>query len=222
MAKTRILLADDHAMFRQGIRAVLSNEADMEIVGEASNASEAVEKANELRPDIVLMDIDMTGMCSFEATRIIRRNRPEIKVIMLTMHSHEEYLAQCMEVGGGGYVLKEGACSQLVTAIRDVARGGSYLSPRMLTQLVEDFRTRLHKTNGVTSRMTSLTPREREVMKLLAEGNSVKDIAEILSLSVKTVEAHKFNLMRKLDIHNRSQLIQYAIQKRIINVQPIA
>ena len=222
MSKTRILIADDHAMFRQGIRAVLSGEADMEIVGEASNAAEAVEKASELRPDIVLMDIDMTGMCSFEATRIIRRNRPEARVIMLTMHSHEEYLAQCMEVGGGGYVLKEAACSQLVVAIRDVARGGSYLSPRMLTRLVEDFRSRLNKTtSGITSRMTSLTPREREVMKFLAEGNSVKEIAETLSLSVKTVEAHKFNLMRKLDIHNRSQLIQYAIQKRIINVQPI-
>ena len=222
MSKTRTLIADDHAMFRQGIRAVLSGEADMEIVGEASNAAEAVEKASELRPDIVLMDIDMTGMCSFEATRIIRRNRPEARVIMLTMHSHEEYLAQCMEVGGGGYVLKEAACSQLVVAIRDVARGGSYLSPRMLTRLVEDFRSRLNKTtSGITSRMTSLTPREREVMKFLAEGNSVKEIAETLSLSVKTVEAHKFNLMRKLDIHNRSQLIQYAIQKRIINVQPI-
>ncbi|HYO79887.1 MAG TPA: response regulator transcription factor [Bryobacteraceae bacterium] len=217
MSKIRVLLADDHQMFRQGIRTILSFESDLEVVAEACNATEAVEQTTELRPDIVLMDIGMTGLCSFEAIRAIKRNRPEVKIMMLTMHSDEEFLVRGMEVGATGYVLKESAASELVAAIREVWLGGHYLSPRMLNQLVEDFRTRL-QSNGRNSRISMLTPREREVMKLLAEGNSVKEIAGDLGLSVKTVEAHKFNLMRKLDIHNKAQLVQYAIQKRIITV----
>jgi two-component system response regulator NreC len=211
------MLADDHTLFRQGIKTMISAEADMEIVGEAQNGSDAVEKATEVRPDVVLMDIGMPGLSSFEATRQIKKNRPETRVLFLTMYDDEDYLVEGMEVGASGYVLKDSPSAQLTAAIRDICRGGSYLSPRMLSQLVDDFRTRIKSATRLP-RFATLTTREREVLKLLAEGNSVKEIACDLSLSVKTVEAHKFNLMRKLDIHNKAQLVQYAIQKKIIKI----
>jgi two-component system response regulator NreC len=221
MSKIRIIVADDHTLFRQGVKTLLSAEPDIEVVAEASNGSEAAEKAAELRPDVVLLDIGMPGTSSFETTRQIKRNRPETKVLFLTMYDDEEYLVEGMEVGANGYVLKDSPAGQLVSAIRDVHRGGSYLSPRMLSQLVDDFRTRV-KTNERVPRFATLTPREREVLKMLAEGNSVKEVACQLNLSVKTVEAHKFNLMRKLDIHNKAHLVQYAIQRKIIKIAEIA
>ena len=217
MAKIRILLTDDHTLFRQGIKTLISAETDMEVVGEASNGGDSVTKAAETRPDVVLMDIGMQGLSSFEAARQIRRNRPETKILFLTMYDDEDYLVECMEVGAGGYVLKDSPATQLLSAIRDVNRGGSYLSPRMLSQLVDDFRSRIKSAHRLP-RFATLTTREKEVLKLLAEGNSVKEIANNLKLSVKTVEAHKFNLMRKLDIHNKAQLVQYAIQKKIIKI----
>jgi len=217
MAKIRILLADDHTLFRQGMKTLLATEADTEVVGEASNGKEAADMAEQLRPDVVLMDIGMPGPSSFEMTRQIRRNRPEAKVLFLTMYDDEDYLVEGMEVGASGYVLKDSPAQQVLEAVRDVHRGGSYLSPRMLSQLVDDFRTRI-KSNERLPRFATLTPREKEVLKMLAEGNSVKEVACQLDLSVKTVEAHKFNLMRKLDIHNKAQLVQYAIQKKIIKI----
>ena len=217
MAKIRVLLTDDHTLFRQGIKTLISAEPDMEVVGEASNGGDAVTRAADVRPDVILMDIGMAGLSSFEATRQIRKNRPEAKVLFLTMYDDEDYLVECMEVGAGGYVLKDSPALQLLSAIRDVNRGGSYLSPRMLSQLVDDFRSRIKSATRLP-RFATLTTREKEVLKLLAEGNSVKEIAGDLNLSVKTVEAHKFNLMRKLDIHNKAQLVQYAIQKKIIKV----
>src|SRR5574341_414266 len=135
MAKTRILLADDHTLFRQGVKTLLSVEPDMEVIAEASNGTEAAGKAAELRPDVVLMDIGMPGSSSFETTRQIKRNRPETKVLFLTMYDDEDYLVEGMEVGASGYILKDSPAGQLVAAIRDVQRGGSYLSPRMLSQL---------------------------------------------------------------------------------------
>ncbi len=219
--KIRVLLADDHTLFRQGIRTLISAEPDMEIVGEAPNGGDAIEKATEMKPDLVLMDIGMPGLSSFEATRQIRKNRPETKVLFLTMYDDEDYLVEGMEVGASGYVLKDSPSQQLVAAMRDVIRGGSYLSPRMLSQLVDDFRNRVKSANRLP-RFATLTAREREVLKMLAEGNSVKEIACDLNLSVKTVEAHKFNLMRKLDIHNKAQLVQYAIQKKIIKLPNLA
>jgi len=217
MSKIRIMLADDHTLFRQGIRTLISVEPYMEVVGEAGNGGDAVEKCTEFRPDVVLMDIWMPGLSSFEATRQIKKNRPEKKVLFLTMYDDEDYLVEGMEVGASGYVLKDSPAAQLVAAVRDICRGGSYLSPRMLSQLVDDFRSRIKSANRLP-RFATLTTREREVLKMLAEGNSVKEIACDLSLSVKTIEAHKFNLMRKLDIHNKAQLVQYAIQKKIIKI----
>jgi two-component system response regulator NreC len=221
MSEIRILLADDHTLFRQGVRNLLSAETDMKVVDEVSNGSDAIERAAELRPDIVLLDIGMPGFSSFEAARQIRKNRPETKVIFLTMYDDEDYLVEGMDVGASGYVLKDSPAAQLLSAIRDVSRGGTFLSPRMLSQLVDDFRSRV-KSETHTPRLATLTAREKEVLKMLAEGLSVKEIACALDLSVKTVEAHKFNLMRKLDIHNKAQLVQYAIQKKILKVPMLA
>src|SRR4051794_11269712 len=217
MSKLRILLTDDHTLFRQGIRTLLASETDFEVVGEARNAMDSVAMAHDLRPDVVLMDIGMPGLSSFEATRLIRKERPDTKVVFLSMYDDEDYLAECVDIGGSGYVLKDSPADQLVTAIREVARGGSFLSPRLLTRLVDGFRM---QGRGVERqpRFGTLTKREREILKMLAEGLSVKEIASGFELSVKTVEAHKFNLMRKLDIHNKAQLVQYAIQKKVIRL----
>lgn len=217
MAKIRILLTDDHTLFRQGLRTLLAAEPDMEIVGEASNASEAISFAQEQRPDVVLMDVGMPGLSSFEATRQIRKQRPETRVIFLSMYDDEDYLSESVEIGASGYILKESPADQLVSAIREVHRGGNYLSPRLLARLVDDFRVQ-NRSSMRQPRFGTLTKREREIMKLLAEGKSVKEAATEFNLSVKTVEAHKFNLMRKLDIHNKAQLVQYAIQKKVIRL----
>jgi two-component system, NarL family, response regulator NreC len=217
MAKIRVFLADDHTLFRQGVKTLIGAEAEMEVAGEAGNAGDAVSRVAELRPDVVLMDISMPGASCFEATRQIRKNRPETKVLFLSMYDDEDYLAQGMDSGASGYVLKDSPAEQLVEAITEVHRGGSYLSPRMVSHLVDDFRSRVKSENRMP-RFGTLTRREIEVLKILAEGNSVKEIANALNLSVKTVEAHKFNLMRKLDIHNKAHLVQYAIQKKIIRL----
>src|SRR5579864_718556 len=217
MAKIRVLLTDDHTLFRQGLRTLLSGEPDIEILAEASNAADAVRLAAELKPDIVLMDIGMTGLSSFEATRQIGRQRPETRVIFLSMYDDEEYLAEAIDIGAGGYILKESPAEQLISAIREVHRGGHYLSPRLLNRLVDGFGIQGRFVTG-QPHPEKLTRREREVTKLLAEGRSVKEVASALNLSVKTIEAHKFNLMRKLDIHNKAQLVQYAIRKKIIKI----
>ena len=217
MAKIRVLLADDHMLFRQGVRQLLASEPDLEVVAEVPNAADAMARSSDLRPDVVLMDIAMPGFSSFEAVREIRKERPDTRVLFLTMYDDEDYLVEAMDVGASGYILKDSAASQLVTAVREVHKGGSYLSPRMLSQLVDDFRSCV-KSAGRTPRFATLTPREKEVLKMLAEGLSVKEIACAIDLSVKTVEAHKFNLMRKLDLHNKAQLVQYAIQKKIIRI----
>jgi DNA-binding NarL/FixJ family response regulator len=218
MSKIKVLVTDDHTLFRQGIRTLIAAEADMEVAAEAGNAMEAVALSQQLRPDVVLMDIGMAGMSSFEATRLIRKERPEVKVIFLSMYDDEDYLAECVEMGANGYILKDSPADQLIMAIREVQRGGSYLSPRLLARLVDDFRTQGRGGPVRPPRFGTLTKREREILKMLAEGKSVKEIAASFELSVKTVEAHKFNLMRKLDIHNKAQLVQYAIQKKIIRL----
>lgn len=217
MMKLRILLTDDHTLFRQGLRNLLEAEYDMQVVGEAQEGGEAVAKALELRPDLVLMDIGMPGLPSFEAVRQIRRQRPEVKVVFLSMYDDEDYLHQCLEAGGAGYLLKDSPADQLITAIREVRRGGRPLSPRVLAKLSLEPGAR-DPQERFKPRLRLLTPRERETLKLIAEGHSVKEIAVKLRLSTKTVEAHKFNLMRKLDIHNKALLVQFAIKQKIINI----
>ena len=218
MSKIRVLLTDDHTLFRKGIRNLLSREADIEVVGEAENGSQSVEKVAELNADVVLLDIGMSGLSSFEATRQIKKIRPETKILFLTMYDDEDYLVECMEVGGNGYVLKDSPAPQLLAAIRDVYRGGSYLSPKMLSQLVGDFRSRIKTMTHCQPRVATLTRRQKVILKFLAEGQSVKEIATHLNLGVNTVEAHKFNLMRKLDIHNKARLVHYAVRHKIIRI----
>ena len=215
MNKIRCLVVDDHVLLRQGVRRLLEGEMDFHVVADVGSAAEALEKVREFRPDIVLMDIGMSGLSSFDAVRIIRKEFPLTKVIFLTMYEDEEYMLKCFDAGASGYVLKDTPVPELFAAVREVYHGGTYFSTRLLGRVVEDLRV-----NGRPARRQSdiLTPREREVIKLLAEGNSVKQTAEVLGLSAKTVEAHKFNLMRKLDIHNKAQLVTYAIQKKIVSV----
>jgi DNA-binding NarL/FixJ family response regulator len=203
-------------LFRQGIRNLLAAEPDLEVAGEAANAADALALIEQTHPDTVLMDIGMPGLSSFEAAREIRKQHPGTRVIFLSMYDDEDYVSECVEIGASGYVLKDSPVDQLLTAIREVSRGGTFLSPRLLSRLVDGFR--MHGHGDGRPRLGALTKREREILKMLAEGRSVKEIASAFDLSVKTIEAHKFNLMRKLDIHNKAQLVQYAIQKKIIRL----
>ena len=211
------LVVDDHTLFREGLRRLLECEPDLVVVGEAADAAEALGKVRELRPDVVLMDISMPGVSSFEAARTIEKHFPSTRLIFLTMYEDEEYLLQSLDVGASGYVLKDAPAPRLINAVREVHQGRKYLSPQVVEKLVDDFRSRSAGSPG-TPRSATLTPREREVVKMIAEGNSVREIASTLGLSMKTIEAHKFNLMRKLDIHNKAQLVTYAIQKKIVKM----
>ncbi|HXW91110.1 MAG TPA: response regulator transcription factor [Terriglobales bacterium] len=213
----RCIIVDDHALFREGLRHVLESEPDFEVVGEAGDAVQGQELVRELKPDVVLMDIAMPGTASFEAARLMAKDAPDTRLILLTIDQDEDYLLQFLKVGATGYIPKDTAAPNLLSAVREVYQGRKYLSPQMLGKLVDDFRSR-GKVRGGQSRGVTLTPREREVVKMIAEGYSVKEIAVRLGRSVKTVEAHKFNLMRKLDIHNKAQLVTYAIQKKIVKM----
>jgi two-component system, NarL family, response regulator NreC len=217
----RIVLADDHTLFRQGIANLLSVESTLQVVGEACNGAEAVSRCAELHPDVLIMDISMPGLSCFEAARQIKKARPETKILFLSMFDDEDYLTQALESGASGYIVKDAPAQQLRAAVVEIGRGGTYLGPKMLAHLVDDFRGRL-KMPAKVPRFNTLTPREGEVLKSLAEGQSVKDIACELTLSVKTVEAHKFNLMRKLDIHNKAHLVHYAVQKKIVHLTACA
>ncbi len=212
----KCIVVDDHTLFREGLRRLLESETDFQVVGEASDAMQALQKVREVHPDVVLMDIGMPGMSSFEAARLIEKNSPGTRLIFLTMYEDEEYLLQSLDVGAAGYVLKDAPAPKLINAVREVHQGRKYLSPQVLGKVVA-FRSQLQGSHG-QARSSTLTPREREVLKMIAEGNSVKEIASLLGLSIKTVEAHKFNLMRKLKIHNKAQLVTYAIRRKIVNM----
>ena len=214
--RIRCVLADDHTLLRDGVRRLLEETSDFAVVGEAADASEALKQVIEYRPDIVLLDISMPGMSSFEAARLIEEHCKETRIVFLTMHEDQEYLTQALRSGASGYLLKDTPAPILLQALRNVHRGERSLSPRILRQLQEDGAGR--PAGRARPDRTTLTPREREVMKLLAEGQTVKQAAGQLGVSVKTVEAHKFNLMRKLDIHNKAQLVTVAIRKKIVSV----
>ena len=213
--KVRIVVCDDHALFAEGVKAILRDDRSIEVIGQAREGRQAVELARKLRPDIVLMDIEMPGLNGFEATRLIRKSAEGTKIIMLTMHSDEEVVARCLDAGAAGYILKDVPPSQLVDAIHAVEAGGKYMSPEPLKKIIDRFGVRRGRT---TTNYDLLTSREREVLKLLADGLTVKQVAARLNLSVKTVDVHKYNLMNKLDIHDRSELIKYAIRKGLIRV----
>jgi RNA polymerase sigma factor (sigma-70 family) len=214
--KIRILIVDDHTLLRDGIQSLLEEQEDIVIVGQAEDGREAVRLAHQLRPHVVLMDIAMPLLNGLEATRQIKREHPEINVLVLTMYDHEEYFRQMLEVGASGYIIKRAAASELVAAIRAVSQGEAVLSPVITRLLLEEY---LHRdANKMESDPDALSPREREVLQLIAEGKTSREIAEIMHLSVKTVQSHRTSLMQKLDLHDRGDLIKYAIQKKIIEL----
>ena len=217
MKKIRVLIVDDHTLVRAGIRSLLALVADIEVVGEASDGKEALEKVGELAPDVVLMDLAMPVMGGLEATRRICRNFPKTKVLILTQYDDKEYVFPVIEAGASGFISKTAVSSELAVGIRSVYHGDSYLSPSVAKLLVEDFR------RGAGSQVSKdpyeqLTDRERDVLKLTAEGYTTQEIADTLVLSRKTVEGHKTNLMAKLGIHNRIDLVKYALRKGIITI----
>jgi two-component system response regulator NreC len=216
MNKIRILLADDHTILREGIRSLLEDEPDMQVVGEAEDGIKAVKLAKELQPDIVLMDIAMPLLNGLEATQQIRLCSPSVRVLILTMHENEEYIRRVLAAGASGYILKDAAARELLGAIRAVRRGESILSPAVTRLVIEDYL----RWGDLAPKQPSdnLTARERQVLQLIAEGYTNRQIAEILCLSIKTVQAHRAHIMSKLDLHDRSELVKYAIRKKIIEI----
>jgi DNA-binding NarL/FixJ family response regulator len=217
MAKIRVLVTDDHAIVRDGICALLGLTGDIEAVGVAANGREALEMVTKLSPDIVLMDIVMPIMDGLEATRRIRKQFPQMKVIVLTQYEDREYVLPVIEAGASGFISKIAASSELTSAIRSVYLGDSFLSPSIARLLVDDYR-QLAREGRNKDTFEELTAREREILKLLVEGRTTPEIARMLVISPKTVERHKTNLMSKLDIHNRLDLFKYALRKGIITV----
>ncbi|HEY82662.1 MAG TPA: response regulator transcription factor [Dehalococcoidia bacterium] len=215
MSKIKVLVVDDHAMFREGIRSLLDSYEDVEIVGEAAEGREAIEKMRQLGPHVVLMDIAMPVMGGLEATRRIRRENPNARVLVLTQYEDSEYILPMLRAGAWGYISKTATASELVSAIRTLHKGESFLYPSAATALIEEYLTRV---GGEKNEYERLTDREREILQLVAEGHTNRDIAERLSISVKTVLRYRTNIMEKLGFHNRTDLIKYAISKGLIEM----
>jgi len=210
----RVLLADDHALVRAGIRSLLGTLPGVQVVGEAGDGHEALRLVETLRPRVVLMDIAMPGLNGLEATARIARDHPETRVIILSMHVSEEYAARALRAGGAGYLPKDADVRELELAIEAVARGETYLSPAVSTHVVADYRRRLAEAPDALAR---LTPRQREVLQLLAEGHSTKEIAFRLHVSVKTVETHRAQVMDRLDIHDLAGLVRFAVRMGLVS-----
>jgi len=217
MEKTRVLIVDDHTLIRDGIRALLALATNIEVIGEASNGMEALEKVRELSPNLVLMDLAMPIMGGLEATRRIRKEFPDVKVLALTQYDDRDYIVPVIEAGARGFVSKMAAFSELSSAIDAIAGGGSFLSPSAAAVLIDECQQHI-TTDDEKDPYHQLTDREREVLKLVAEGYTAKEIAAMLVISIRTAESYKTSMMQKLDIHNKTDLIKFAIRRGIITL----
>lgn len=218
MDQITVLLAEDHTIVREGLVSMLEDEPDVQVVGQAGDGQTAVTLAEQLQPDVVVMDITMPILNGLEATRQIKRYYPQTQVVILTVHTTEEYIYQILQAGASGYVVKQAALDELVMAIRAAYSGETFLSPSVSSFVVQEYIEHA-STNRLETEYDLLTEREREILQLVAEGYSTREIAEQLIISVKTVESHRTNLMNKLDIHNIAGLTKYAISKGLIPLQ---
>jgi DNA-binding NarL/FixJ family response regulator len=219
MSSIRVLIADDHAIVRDGVRALLALSEDIVVVGEAANGQQAVELARSLVPDVILMDIAMPGLGGLEATIEIRKENPQAKILVLTQYEDREYIRRFLKAGVSGYVLKKAAGSELTSAIRAVSRGGLVLDPEVAREAMRE-QVGPATSGQAADPYEALTDREKQVLKLVAEGHSNKEVAELLDISVKTAMSHREHIMQKLDLHSRTDLIRFAIQQGVIRVEP--
>jgi two-component system response regulator NreC len=215
VSKIRVLLADDHAIVREGVKLILTAETDIDVVGEAEDGVQAVEMAKKLKPDVAVLDIGMPGINGIEATKQIKAALPETQTLALTMHEDDTYVFQLLKAGASGYVLKRAAASDLVQAVRAARRGEAFLYPSVAKAVVADYLKRLATGEGRET-YDGLTEREKEILTLVAEGATNQDIAQKLYISVKTVQTHRAHIMEKLNLHDRTKLVRYAIRKGLI------
>ncbi len=212
----RIVLADDHKILREGLRSLLEDEEDFDVVAEADDGRQAIDLVEELKPDVIIMDIGMPNLNGIEATRYIKSGFPETRVLALSMHANERFVAEMLRAGADGYLLKDCAVDELITAIRTILRGKVYLSPDIMDVVVKDFLEIMREDED--SVYSILTQREREVLQLIAEGKTTREIADILNVSSKTVETHRQQIMKKLDLHNVAELTRYAIESGLVQL----
>jgi two-component system response regulator NreC len=212
----RILLADDHTLLRQGLRKILQERPDWEVVAEAGDGREAVRQTLAVQPDIAILDIGMPLLNGIEATRQIVRRLPDIHVLILSMHANEAYIIQALKAGAKGYLLKDSADTDLIRGVAAVASGKSFFSPAVAKVMLDDYVRHLTE-KGIADRFDSLSEREREIFQLVAEGHSNKEIAELLSVSPTTVETHRAHILQKLDVHNTAELVLYAVRRGVIS-----
>jgi DNA-binding NarL/FixJ family response regulator len=216
MNPIRVVVADDHRLFRAGLRAILQDTAGIEVIGEATDGHEALAVTARERPDVLLLDISMPGMNGLETARRMADEFPEVRVVILSMHATEQYVAQALQAGAAGYLLKDAAPTELETALRAVARGETYLSPAVSRHVVTAY---LHGTGQAPSPVEKLTSRQREILQWIAEGKTTKEIARILGITGRTVETHRLHLMDRLDIHNIAGLVRYSIHAGMGNLE---
>lgn len=216
MKKLRILLADDHIVMRSGLRSLLDRQPNLEVVGESENGRETVALAASLKPDVVVMDVGMPTLNGIEATQMIVTQCPTIAVVILSMHADESYVMRALKAGARGYLLKDSAAADLIGAIQAISQGKSFFSPKVSRILAEDY-VRVLKQKGAVDTYDLLTSREREILQLLAEGKSNKEVATALNISPYTVETHRSHILQKLNLHNSAELVLYAVRKGIIS-----